>query len=169
MNPAPPLLIVIFGLPGTGKTTLARELSGRLHRPHLNTDRIRSDLGKKARYKDTDKEFIYRELLNETGKLLESGQSTILDGTFYREGLRRMVEATAKRYHARVKWIEVRAAEEVVKQRVSEKREYSEADYAVYLKVRDEFELLAGAHLVLHSDSESLPQMIEKTVKYCSS
>ncbi len=79
------------------------------------------------------------------------------------------MEATAEKFHARLKWIEVRAAEEVVKHRVSEKREYSEADFAVYLKVSGEFEPLAGAHLVLHSDSESLPQMIEKTVKYCSS
>lgn len=40
MTPSPPLLVVLAGLPGTGKTTLSRLLAGRLQAVYLRTDAI---------------------------------------------------------------------------------------------------------------------------------
>ena len=40
------MIIQIIGLPGSGKTTLAKELAERINAIHLNADEVRSDLNK---------------------------------------------------------------------------------------------------------------------------
>ena len=49
-NASGAILLVVFGLPGTGKTTFARALAARLGLPHFNTDIIRAELGRKQQY-----------------------------------------------------------------------------------------------------------------------
>ena len=40
------MIIQVIGLPGSGKTTFAKEFSSRINAIHLNADEIRSDLNK---------------------------------------------------------------------------------------------------------------------------
>ena len=72
----------------------------------------------------------------------------------------------AQEYDVTVKWIEVCAGEEVVKKRISKKRRYSEADYAVYQKIKSQFEPMQEEYMQLFSDQEETPDMIEKAIKF---
>ncbi len=163
-----PGLFIVFGLPGTGKTTFARALSTRLGLPHFNTDIIRTELGKKQQYDVRVKSFIYEQMLKRTRDELQKGKGVILDGTFHREIFRDPFIGLGRDLGIPVKWIEVTAKEDVVRERVSGTRPYSEADFEVYQKIRKEFEPLTGEVLRLCSDAEGLPEMIEKTVEFLS-
>ncbi|HQU60481.1 MAG TPA: AAA family ATPase, partial [Saprospiraceae bacterium] len=57
-----PLLVVVLGLPGTGKTTFARMLAQRLGALHFNTDIIREELGLKGQYGEVAKQRVYQSM-----------------------------------------------------------------------------------------------------------
>ena len=166
MKPIPPTLVVVFGLPGTGKTTFARALSQELGWRHLNTDVIRAELGKKKQYDERTKASVYREMQDLTAKELDLNKGVVLDGTFYRKALRDSFTDLGNTYGIPLKWIEVCADEEIIRNRVARERPYSEADFQVYKKVKKAFEPLGQEALKVFSDREELPVMIRKAIAF---
>ncbi len=161
-----PTLIIVFGLPGTGKTTFASQLAHDLEIAHLNTDMIRERLGKSGQYDLETKKLIYDEMLKLTEEELKQGNNVIVDGTFYKSSLRDSYESLAKNYDAEVKRIEMRAEEEVVLERLTEERRYSEADQMVYQIIMGEFDPVEKPALILHTDREDMEEMIAKALTY---
>lgn len=161
---------MVTGLPGTGKSTFAAHLSEAIGAQHLNTDIIRDAMGKRGSYDANTKATVYDEMLRQAAQLLQAGQSIIIDGTFYQKKLRQPYLELSHKLNIPIYWLEVKAAEEVVRTRVSHRRMYSEADFEVYLKIKSQYEQLDAPHLELWSDEYSnMNEMIEKTKKYLSS
>ncbi len=159
-------LIMITGLPGTGKTTFARALSQELTYRHLNTDMVRDELGKRGQYDEETKAEIYEELFKRAESELREGHGVIVDGTFYQRSLRADFEQLAERTEAAVFWIEIKASEEVIEERVNQKRAYSEADFEVYLKIKSQYEPLESPHLTLRSDELEVAKMVDRATAY---
>jgi predicted kinase len=83
-----PLLIAFCGLPGSGKTTVARELERETGAIRFSTDEWMADLG--VDFFDEMRENLQKRLNRLWKELLEHGQSVILeDGTWSREDARR--------------------------------------------------------------------------------
>jgi len=164
--PSQSVLIVVLGLPGTGKTTFARALAAQTGARHLNTDMLRAELGLRGQYDETTKARVYDELLQLARTTLRQGTPVVLDGTFYRQAFRDRISDLAQETGAVLKWLELRASAETVRQRVSGKRPYSEADFAVYQKLREAFEPLKGEHLSLESDRQTLEAMLLRAREY---
>lgn len=49
------MIIQVIGLPGSGKTTFAKELSSRINAIHLNADQVRADLNKDLGFSEEDR------------------------------------------------------------------------------------------------------------------
>ncbi len=166
MQVASPILVVVLGLPGTGKTTFARALADRLGAVHLNTDMLRTELGLRGQYDEASKARIYEELLQRCRAELVLGKTVILDGTFYRQAFRDRLAGLAREGETEVEWIEICAHPETVRQRISQDRPYSEADFAVYRKIREVYEPLQIRRLQLFSDRQTGQAMLSQAMKY---
>lgn len=82
------------GLPGTGKTTLARRLAQALDAPHLDKDRVRAALfDQRVEYSPAQNDFCCEILYRAVGWLAERGGTryAVLDGRTYAR--RKQVEA----------------------------------------------------------------------------
>lgn len=84
-NARRPQLIVFCGLPGSGKTTMARQLEQKIGAIRLNIDEWVAALG--VDFRDDDfRHRLERRLFKHAFALLELGQSIILeDGTWSRD------------------------------------------------------------------------------------
>lgn len=160
------MLIVITGLPGSGKTTVAREYAARSGALHLNSDLLRRELGLMGHYRPEDKQKVYDNLLRRAREALLAGRAVVVDGTFHREAVRGPFRDLAKQCAAPLFWVKVLAREETVRRRLLTPRSDSEADFDVFEKIRAEEEPLPDVHLELWSD-EALPaEMSFKIQKY---
>jgi aminoglycoside phosphotransferase family enzyme/predicted kinase len=124
----PPLLLVVRGLTGTGKSTLAAELAELFGIEHLQTDAIRRELyGKseqpaeygKGLYQPQSRSRVYDELFHRAASKLDEGLSVILDGTFLTAKSRSDAVALAQSKHAVPLVIHCHCDDEVARQRIT--------------------------------------------------
>ena len=162
------MLILFAGLPGTGKTTLARAYSEAIGAVHLNSDVLRRDLGLMGDYRPEAKAHVYTNLLARAREALLQGKTVVVDSTFYKAAIRQPFLELANACKIPVYWIETTASETVLRQRLSRPRLDSEADFAVYETIRAQFEPLPKDKLTIHTDEEDLVAAVAKISKYIS-
>lgn len=135
------MLIVVTGLPGTGKTTIAETLAKDIDAIVFSTDKIRKMIFEKPVYNEEDKRIVYNELFSQTGKYLAIGKNVILDGTFYTKALRERAKEIGKSFCEEVYFVYCETPEELLKKRINKRKDtFSDADYSVYLKMKKIFE-----------------------------
>lgn len=156
------LLILIAGLPGTGKTTIARVFAAQYNAVHLSSDELRRELGLMGHYSPKEKQRVYTELLTRAGKALKNGHTVVVDSTFSNMPVRQAFTELAAAIGVAVKWVEIRAKETTLRERLSRPRPDSEANFEIYEKIRDQFEPLPADSLVIWSDEDSPEVAAEK-------
>ncbi len=102
------LLILVGGAPGTGKTTVARELALRLGVAVLSSDDVRRNVpvSPGERYSARGKQATYHAMLNEADTLLRHGQTVVLDATWGDQEMRALAAQTGQATMSRVVGLE---------------------------------------------------------------
>jgi aminoglycoside phosphotransferase family enzyme/predicted kinase len=147
------MLIIVTGLPGTGKSTLSAALARELGASVLSTDRIRSERRGRPSFSRTEKGGVYERLFVRAALALRAGKSVILDGTFYLENLRRAAAAIGRRAGVPVFVVEVTSLRPTVKRRMERRlrtaRGPRPAGFEVYGFIRKAYEPVRGRHFTV--------------------
>src|SRR5882762_11283678 len=94
-----PLLILLYGFPGAGKTYFAKQLSESLGAAHVNSDRFRYELFAQPRYDKQEDEVIRHLMEYMTEEFLSAGVSVIYDANATRLTQRRALRDMARKAH----------------------------------------------------------------------
>jgi predicted kinase len=163
------MLVLVCGLPATGKSTVSRNIAGKLKATILSTDIIRKQLFSSPTYTKEEKRIIYKVMFLVAEYLLRSDRNVVLDGTFYKSSLRQQVYNVSKRTGTRLAIVECRATNNNIKRRMGRrskrKNDPSDADYEIYKRIREEFEPISREHLVLDT-SKSKQSNTEEISRY---
>lgn len=141
-----PCLVMVGGLPGTGKSTLARNLASQAKFEVIRSDVVRKEIAGltgEAKATNSYQEGIYSpewthrtyaECLRRTGELLFKGKRVVVDASFREENFRRHFIDAAVHWGVPVTWILCEADSEAVQTRLRSRRgDVSDADWSVYL------------------------------------
>jgi predicted kinase len=160
-----PIILLFCGLPGVGKTTLARSVASRIGASVLSSDKIRKELIRYPTYTRVEGRLIYDVLMLLTKYLTAAGIDCILDATFNRERSRKEVKRLCSN-DVQLYMIECTCTENVILERLrNRKNNFSDADYSVYSKMKSIYEPVQESHLVIDT---SLPSdvNVQKILSY---
>lgn len=166
------MLIVFGGLPGVGKSTLARALGRFLRAPVLSVDPIEAALWRAGI--DADQPtgvaaYIVAEAVAELQ--LSLGLTTVVDAANYAESGRQIWRALAARRHEQLRWIEVICSVEAVHRARLEARGvnisgFYEVSWPDVLQRRGETEPWTDERLVLDTVASDDDALLSRVLAY---
>lgn len=142
-------MIIVCGLPGTGKTTVAKKIALKIGGILLRTDVIRKEL-KEENYSQKARQGVYDEMFRRARQLLKESQNVVLDATFYSRKWRKIAKNIAKSLKVDFKIIEVVCPQELVRKRMQKRKgDESEAEYKHYLIYKKLFQPVKEKHTTI--------------------
>jgi predicted kinase len=149
-------LVLVCGLMGSGKSTVATALSPTIGVDAISSDRVRKEITgtpvgvhrqagyDSGIYTPEMNALTYRELLHRAEEEIAGGRSVIVDATFRRQRDRSMFRSLADRHGARCIIVVTQCPEEIARQRLEERQrkpdEISDGRWELYFRQQSEFE-----------------------------
>ncbi|MDE1768980.1 MAG: AAA family ATPase [Thaumarchaeota archaeon] len=142
------MIIIICGLPGVGKSTLAKNLAPMINATILSSDKIRKELFLNPTYSPFERKLVYDVMIIVAKYLNETGNNCILDATFNRDDSRLEIKNKLQLRDKEFQIVECFCHEEVVISRLeSRKDDYSDATIEVYQRMKNIYEPVTIEHI----------------------
>jgi hypothetical protein len=177
-RPKQQTLLVVAGLSGSGKTSIARGIAGELGWRVISTDRVRQALFGEAKtpaafgegvYGPAQSNQTYQALFAQATELLRLDGGVVLDGTFAGEDRRTAAEACAAATGARLRIVECTLAPERVRERLARRAGQgdglSDANWEIYLHQLAAYRPWGGGALRLDT-AEALPAAVQRATDW---
>jgi aminoglycoside phosphotransferase family enzyme/predicted kinase len=152
----PRFLLLMCGLSGTGKSTVARELAQSWRASRISSDRVREQMVHDCeaqsaeplpiaqRYGDEMTEWVYQEAFAHADRSLEYRSRVILDATFSKRSHRYAALLMGRKHSAPVWLLQCKAGDDTMTQRLDDRTvgeaDGSEATSAILEKQAQRFE-----------------------------
>ena len=152
---ARPGLVILIGLPGSGKSHFARQLAKRYPAAILDSDALRGVLFASPQHTEQEHGRLFPAIHVLTRRLLERGVPVIQDATNLKEANRRPLYRLAEETGARLVLVRLRAPLAIVRWRLEgrtqglDPRDRSTADLAVLEKMRHDYQRPKRAYFVI--------------------
>ncbi len=173
------MLIVMAGLPGTGKSTIAGQLAKRLNALVLNKDEIRSKLfsNEKIDFSQEQDDLCMEVVYLATRYILKANpeQPVVIDGrTFSRSYQVEQLLLRASALHVKPVIIESVCEDAAAKRRLDRDHHAGahpagNRTYELYLSLKEKAEPITLDHLLIDTGKESLERSVERCLKYLQS
>lgn len=164
-----PCLIVLSGLPGTGKSHFTKELCKRLKLLVLESDRLRKVLAPNPKYTKGESHRLFAACHLLIEEYLLQDRQVLLDATNLTEGFRQPLYDIAQRVPVPLVLVRLTAPPELIRTRLSEREagmhpsDYSDAGWLIYSRMYPHEEIFTRQHLSVDSTgdiSESLDEVV---------
>jgi predicted kinase len=134
LNFTKPVLILLYGYPGSGKTYFSRQLVDEINIAHLQADRIRSEMFENPAYSQQEDAMVQRVMNYLTDELINAGVSVIYDTNALRVNQRRGLREMAKQSKAPVVivWFQIDVESAFTRVATRDRRQ-SDSKYAMTL------------------------------------
>jgi predicted kinase len=143
-------LILVCGLPGTGKTTVAREVASQLDAELLRTDVIRKETFDTITYTDEQMRATYEEMIQRAKDLLQVDKHVVLDATFRKQEYRDLAEQLVGTTNTDLYVIQVDCDDDIVKERIQKRSgDESDAEFETYKEFKQQADLLQLDHAII--------------------
>lgn len=164
---AKPILIVVSGLPGTGKSYFCSKLVERLPFITLESDALRKVLFSSLTYSLQESSRLFQACHRLIEQLLRRGFSLILDATNLSERHREYFYSIADHLDVKLVLVWVEAPPQLVRERLKDRRNEetkSDADWVVYQKMKSSVQPIRRNHYVVDTSRDIAP-VIDKIVR----
>lgn len=140
-----PLLIMLFGYPGAGKTHFATELSKVMNAAHVQGDRIRYELFEKPRYDKQENEIVTHLMEYMAEEFLNAGVNVIFDTNATRLVQRRALRDIARKVKGQslIVWVQVDQESALARLNARDRRRNDDKFARPY--TQEEFKLVVGS------------------------
>ncbi|MDP4129883.1 MAG: ATP-binding protein, partial [Bacteroidota bacterium] len=83
------MIIIVSGLPGSGKSYFASRFAKLIQADYINSDRVRKNIFPASSYSEKENASVYDEMLELTRRSIRQKKNLVLDATFYKNELRK--------------------------------------------------------------------------------
>ena len=167
---ASPSLVILCGLPGTGKSHFARELARRAPFVWLNSDRTRKLLVDTPSYSRREHRRVFSAMHVLTRGYLRDGYSVAFDATNLNENVRRPLYSSADAVGVEPLLIRFTAPADLVRQRLTDRAEgvgeasQSDATWDVYSRMAIADQPVPRPHLLV-AGPEDVESVMRETLR----
>jgi len=164
-----PALVILIGLPGSGKSHFARRLAKRYPAAILDSDALRSVLYESPQHTAQENARLFSAIQAVTGRLLGRGIPVLLDATNLREAHRKRSYRLARDAGARLVIVRLRAPFAVMRERLAKRDaarnplDRSTAGLLVLERMRRDYQRPQRPYVVVDTSKDSR-QVLDKIV-----
>ncbi|MFP3975758.1 MAG: AAA family ATPase [Chloroflexota bacterium] len=167
---ATPFLVMVSGLPGTGKSHFSRQLAEHLPCVVLNSDILRKTLFPSPQYTGPENQRLFSALEELIKSLLKSNIPVLVDATNLVRRDRERLYSIADRLSVKLVIVRVEAPQEVVQERLQTRGEKadpedaSDADLTVYQRMSSRVQRIHRNHFTVDTSKDITP-VIRKIIR----
>ena len=169
--PDNPRLLMLAGLPGSGKSTFAKAIVSRQPFLVLESDRLRKTLVPRPQYTADEHSRVFRACHRLIDEFLGQGYPVILDATNLGQRNRRPVMAIARKHNAPLAIAVVTAPPALARRRLAEREAgmdpftWSDAGVTVYSRMEPAWQPVRQRHFEVDTSRDVAP-VLEKVLEW---
>jgi predicted kinase len=158
-------LTIVCGLPGVGKTAVARSVSKKQDALLLRSDVLRKELLATPTYAEDEKQAVYDEMFALAKRALLDGRDVVLDAAFNKRANRGRAAGLATMLNVGFEIVLVTSSEATIRERLLRRQgDESDADWRIYQFLKERFEPIDEPHIAIANDGDlaGLEQQVRK-------
>ena len=107
-----PHIIIMVGIPGSGKSFFAEQFATTFNAPMVSTDKIRDNIFEKPNFSKPEEDIVNKVALYQLGEILKSGRTIVFDGSTGSRSERDYISKTSRTasYEPLFVWVQTELA-----------------------------------------------------------